>query len=352
MDDQARLRVRLGRLTLSNPLICGSGEPVMTEAGIRAALHAGAAGVIAKSVNEQPAAARQLDGADYCWLDPHGDAASQADRLGSLFCRSGLAQRDGEDWFRAVAAIDRDAAKNGQFVGASIVLGSAEGALDLARLARRSGIRLFEFNVGAPHALEARAGAIENRNDPAELRQLVRQVRDALGDTIMWVKLTGLTPNIPALAQAAMQGGADAVIAMGRFLAMVPCLDDFSPTLSSAAAYGGSWAVPIVCRTLALCRQAIGPDRPLIGTNGIRSGADLLKMMLAGAWATEVLTVVMAEGFGALTRIRGEVLDFLRSRNLSAEEIVGQAADKMRRYDEQPMRPGRWRDFVPAEALP
>jgi dihydroorotate dehydrogenase (NAD+) catalytic subunit len=352
MDDSTRLQVRLGRLALSSPLICGSGEPVMTEAGIRAALRAGAAGVIAKSVNEQTAAARQLDGADYCWLDPHGNAAHTADGSGSLFCRSGLSQRDSEDWFCAIAAIDRDAAKNGQFVGASIVLGSNEGAVDFARLARRTGNRLFEFNVGAPHALEARAGTIENRTDPADLRDLVRQVREGLGeDMLLWVKLTGLTTNIPALAQAATQGGADAVIAMGRFLAMVPNLDDFAPTLSSSAAYGGSWAVPIVCRYLALCRQAVGPNLPLIGTNGVRSGTDLLKMMLAGAWAAEVLTIVMGEGFAALTRIRSEVFEFLRSRDVCAQEMIGKAADKMRRYDEQPIRPGRWQQFVPVETL-
>ena len=56
-----RLTTRIGALSLANPVICASGEPVMTEAGIRAALRAGVAGVIAKSVNEQPAAARQLD---------------------------------------------------------------------------------------------------------------------------------------------------------------------------------------------------------------------------------------------------------------------------------------------------
>jgi dihydroorotate dehydrogenase len=49
-----RLTTVIGGLTLPNPVICGSGEPVMTEAGIRAALAAGAAGVIAKSVNEKP----------------------------------------------------------------------------------------------------------------------------------------------------------------------------------------------------------------------------------------------------------------------------------------------------------
>ncbi len=93
MADDPRLRVWLGRLTLLNPVICSSGEPVMTESGIRAALAAGAAGVIAKSVNEQPAAARQLDHADYAWLDRDHGRIDHADPRGALFCRSGLSQR-------------------------------------------------------------------------------------------------------------------------------------------------------------------------------------------------------------------------------------------------------------------
>ncbi|MGA9865077.1 MAG: dihydroorotate dehydrogenase, partial [Acetobacteraceae bacterium] len=109
---QSRLATTIGGFALPNPVICGSGEPVMTEAGVRAALAAGAAGVIAKSVNEQAAAARQLDRADYAFLDG-----------GSLFNRSGLSQRDAREWFAAIAAIDRDAARSGRFVAASIVLG-------------------------------------------------------------------------------------------------------------------------------------------------------------------------------------------------------------------------------------
>src|SRR6516162_8055712 len=124
-----RLATRIGALQLPNPVICGSGEPVMTETGIRAALRAGAAGVIAKSVNEQPAAARQLDHADYAWLDRNHACIDHADPRGALFCRSGLSQRDHADWFRAIAAIDRDAAHDGQFVAASLVFGGAEGAV-------------------------------------------------------------------------------------------------------------------------------------------------------------------------------------------------------------------------------
>ena len=97
MPDHHRLITRIGSMPLPNPVICGSGEPVMTEAGIRAALAAGAAGVIAKSVNERPEAARQLDLADYTTLHVQGAR--------SLFNRSGLIDRDTADWFRAIAAI-------------------------------------------------------------------------------------------------------------------------------------------------------------------------------------------------------------------------------------------------------
>src|SRR5271170_2495226 len=121
MDD--RLATTIGGMRLRNPVICGSSEPVMTEAGIRAALRAGAAGVIAKSVNERAAA--QLDRADYVELD---EAGAPAVHGVSLFNRSGLAQRDAADWFVAIAAIDRQAAGDGRFVAASIVLAGADGA--------------------------------------------------------------------------------------------------------------------------------------------------------------------------------------------------------------------------------
>jgi dihydroorotate dehydrogenase (NAD+) catalytic subunit len=60
---------RIGRVTLKNPVICGSGEHVMTEAGLRSALAAGVGAVVAKSVNETQAAKDQLDRTDYALLD-------------------------------------------------------------------------------------------------------------------------------------------------------------------------------------------------------------------------------------------------------------------------------------------
>ncbi len=319
----------------------------MTEAGIRAALAAGAAGVIAKSVNEQPAAARQLDRADYAFLRGNAPAL----RGDALFCRSGLSQREAREWFGAVAAIDREAAASGQFVAASIVLGGIEGAELLAGLARAAGLRVFELNVGAPHASEATPGAIAQETDPEALRALVARVRAACEGMQLWVKLTGLSANLPALAVAAGQGGADAVVMMGRFMAMLPDLDTLAPALGTSGAYGGGWALPIVCRFLALSRRATAASVPLLGTNGARNGADVARMALAGAAATEMLSVVMHEGFAALGRSVRELETLLEARGLRFTDLVGRAADALAGYGEQAERPGRWRDFMPAETL-
>jgi len=346
-----RLSIRVGSLQLRNPVICGSGEPVMTEAGIRAALAAGAGSVIAKSVNEQESAARQLDRADYALLDAKGSSTPWNKSAVSLFCRSGLAQREVKEWFSSIARLDGEAQRSGGFVAASVVLASHEGAEKIAGLARSARLRLIELNVGAPHASEAMPGAIAQETDPESLRVLVRRVRAATRDMQLWVKLTGLSNNLPALALAAKDGGADAVIMMGRFMGLVPDLTTFAPVLGTSAAYGGPWALPIVCRFLALSRRTVGDAFPLLGTNGVRSGEDVVRMALAGASAVEVMSVVMQEGFAGITRVIEELGEFLEQRGLRFAQIVGRSADALQTYAQQPDVPGRWKAFVPPESL-
>jgi dihydroorotate dehydrogenase len=347
----ARLAVAVGGLALPNPIICGSGEPVMTEAGIRAALAAGAGGVIAKSINESEAAARQLDRADYVQLTRDNEPTNW-ERGGldhSLLNRSGLGGHDPASWFAAIAALDQGVRAAGRFVAASVILGEPAQAAALAGLAVARGVRVVELNVGAPHASEARAGAITAETDPARLTAVVRQVRAATAGAQLWVKLTGLSDNIAGLASAAKAGGADAVGLMGRFMAMLPDLDTLRPVLGTSAAYGGRWALPITCRWLALTRRAVGREFPLVGTNGARTGRDVARMALAGAGAVELTSAVMQGGFVALTRARDELEAWLIEKNLHLADIVGAAADALGGYGDQPARPGHWQNFIPPE---
>jgi hypothetical protein len=146
------LSVRIGALTLRNPVIAGSGEHTMTEAGIRAALEAGAAAVVAKSGNESEAAKQQLDGADYVLLDarwrplPWGSAPPPD---AQLFCRSGLIQREVSDWLADLAALDREAGTRGAYVVPSLILADLETAAALAARVEAAGLRVLEFNIGA-----------------------------------------------------------------------------------------------------------------------------------------------------------------------------------------------------------
>ena len=65
----ADLGVTVAGLALKNPVIAGSGEATMGLDGMRAALDAGAAAVVAKSTNESADAKRQLASAEYLLLD-------------------------------------------------------------------------------------------------------------------------------------------------------------------------------------------------------------------------------------------------------------------------------------------
>jgi len=349
-DVSTRSHVSIGGLSCRSPVLCGAGEHVMTLSGIRAALAQGVGGVIAKSVNESEAGVRQMDHADYTRLDADLRPTNwnSPDQATSLFNRSGLGGHDPAEWFAAAAALDREVAGNGQFVAGSLILGAPEPAVELAALADASGLRVLEFNMGAPHASEAKPGSITIETDPARAAAIVGRIR-AVFNGQLWIKLTGLSSDLVPLATAARAAGADAVGLMGRFMAMVPDLETLRPVLNTSAAYGGKWALPITCRWLALARRAMGSDAPLYGTNGARDGLDVARMLLAGARGVEMTTAVLEHGFGRLGESVRTLDDWLTQRDLTAEGIIGHAADALETYGGQPERRGRWRAFVPAQ---
>lgn len=331
---QPSLSVDLGPLRLSNPVIAGSSELTITEAGITACVDAGAAAVVAKSINEDPGAARQLDIADYLLVgsDHRPRSWARPDLTDSLLNRSGLAQSSLEEWVAMLGRCEDYARAHSSMVVGSVTVSAPAPAAEIARRMAEV-VRCVELNLSAPHGRESSTGAVRQVGSPDGVASYTRAVRAAV-DCPLIVKLTAQTADVVALATAARDAGADVVALIGRFQGFLPDVDTGEPLLGSAAAIGGGWALPISLYWVSKCHVA-RPDVPLVGTNGARTGDDVVRFLLSGASAVEMVSALLMRGPVALSDAVADVATYLRRRGFSdVRDLVGEATRKARTYSQ------------------
>lgn len=139
----SELATTVARLELKNPVIAGSSEATMDARGIRAAIDAGAAAVVAKSTNESEAAGAQLGAAEYVLLDEALTARplGPAGRSDSLFCRSGLLDEPWGRWLTTLARLDAEASVREAYVVPSLIVADPAEAARRAREVEEAGLR-------------------------------------------------------------------------------------------------------------------------------------------------------------------------------------------------------------------
>ena len=347
------LDVTIGALHLKNPLVAGAAEHLIEEAGVRAAIKAGASVVVMKSTNEVEAAKAQLAAAEYAVFDEtwqRCDWNASAPSSAFIGCRSGLYPGNFDSWLESVSKLDREAAKDDAYVAASLILGDIDHATKMARQIEAAGLRLLELNIGTPYASQAVKGAVATELHPERVTYIVSMMRAAVSMPL-WVKISGQTDRVPELARAAFAAGADSVVMAGRLLGLIPDLDTMRPVLDTTLGVGGYWNLPLTCHWLSLSRGLVGRDRPLIANNGIQNGLDIARVMLAGASAAEISSPVMLRGFDLIGRSLAELKDYLARKNIDARDLIGRAADARKTFAEMPLLQGNWRNYVPQDAL-
>jgi dihydroorotate dehydrogenase (NAD+) catalytic subunit len=330
------LRVALGSLELRNPLICGAGEHVAAYDDIVAAVDAGAAAVVAKSANETEAGRRQWEVAARTFVDDERREVEPSLHA-SIFNRSGLVPTPWAEWIVELARADAQAREAAAYVAASVIPADERELPGLAADVERAGLRWLELNLSAPHSDEAEPGTIERPSAPARAAELTASVRAAVRIPLT-VKLPAEGADVVALARAARDAGADAVVLTGRQMGFLPDLDSRRPVLGTFGAVSGPWSLPIALRWVAKSRLALGPGMPLVGTNGARDGRDVARFLLAGASAVQVASAVIVDGPQAIGRMLGELTAYLESHGLDARDIVGEAADAALSYEEVAVR--------------
>jgi dihydroorotate dehydrogenase (NAD+) catalytic subunit len=190
---------------------------------------------------------------------------------------------------------------------------SAPTAEDFAQLAAEMsvpGVDAIEANISCPN-IEEDGKAFAMRASSTEA--VVRMLRAATS-LPLWVKLTPNTGELPEVARAAELAGADALVVANTILAMAIDLQTFKPCLGNImGGLSGPAIKPIVLRQVYQCARAV--KIPVIGCGGISTTEDAVEYMLAGAAAVQVGTASFVQP-AAMTTIIDGLLRFCEHRDI------------------------------------
>ena len=148
----------------------------------------------------------------------------------------------------------------------------------------------FELNVSCPNV---KAGGMEFGADPVALTQVVRRARAATARPL-FVKLSPTLPDIARTAQTAVDAGADGLTLVNTIPGLVIDVERRRPALGfGTGGVSGTALLPVGVLATWKVRRVVGV--PLVGIGGVRSAADALQYLIAGATLVGVGTAMLRD---------------------------------------------------------
>ena len=183
----------------------------------------------------------------------------------------------------------------------------------VARLVRafaeREEVSALELNVSCPNV----ETGLTMGADPGEISRLLSRVRPLTPKPLI-VKLTPNATDVPAVASAAEDAGADAVSLINTLRGMALDPRTGHPWLGgTTGGVSGPAVGPIALAQVHAVAQAI--EIPIVGMGGVQRGADVLGLMRAGANLVAVGTESFRDPAAGL-RIAGELTELLANSAL------------------------------------
>jgi dihydroorotate dehydrogenase (NAD+) catalytic subunit len=193
---------------------------------------------------------------------------------------------------------------------------------EYADVARRfdalGGVGALELNVSCPNI---KAGGAQFGTD----LRLIAQVVAACRKVTKLPLITKMSPNVVSIApfaRAAADAGSDALSIMNSYPAMAIDIETRQPKLANVTGgLTGPCIKPIAIKLVWEAASAV--NIPVIGMGGIKDAADAIEFMVAGAAAVAVGTANFYEPQTPLQVIAG-LREFLKKHGLKdVREIVG-----------------------------
>ena len=197
-------------------------------------------------------------------------------------------------------------------------------------------VAAIEANISCPN-LEADGMAFAMAPDTTY--EVVSAIRRRTQHPV-WAKLTPNSSDIAAVARACEDAGADAVVMGNAVLGMSIDIRTRKPTLGNVmGGLSGPAIKPIALRMVYQCHRAV--RIPVIGCGGIASAEDAIEFMLAGAQAVQVGTASFIDPGAMAPIVEGLDAYCVENRIEHITELTGavridpQLSDRWLRFAQQ-----------------
>jgi len=298
-----RLAVQIAGLKLPNPTMLAAGILGLSGESLREAVENGAGAVVTKSV---------------C-LKPRSGYANPAVVQVScgLLNAVGLPNPGARDFAEEIKELKRDGVSVP--VIASVFGFSAREFAETARILTEAGADAIELNVSCPHV---RKTGSEIGQSPDLVIKVAERVKNEVDKPVI-VKLTPNVADIAEVAEAAVNGGADAISAINTVRAMAVDVETTRPILANRiGGLSGPAVKPIAVRCVYEIFEAV--EVPVIGCGGVTTWRDAVEFILAGASAVQIGTAVASHGLAVFRSVSRGIESYLRRKGYgSVKEIVG-----------------------------
>ena len=198
---------------------------------------------------------------------------------------------------------------------------------DYAEMARRlgdvEGISGLEMNISCPNL---KAGGSLFAADPKAVFQVTAKVRQATS-SFMMVKLSPNVADIGKIAQAAEEGGADAVSLINTLVGLAIDVRTRTPILGNiTGGLSGPAIKPVGLAMVWKVAQIV--KVPVVGLGGIATAEDALEYLIAGATAVQVGCAHFFDPRAPLKIIEG-ISKYLKAHNRNGvSSLIGSLKTK------------------------
>jgi dihydroorotate dehydrogenase (fumarate) len=148
---------------------------------------------------------------------------------------------------------------------------------------------------------------------------LVQAVREKVSIPLA-VKIGPFFSSLPNFAKRLVEAGADGLVLFNRFLQ--PDIDLNTLDVSAHAVLSDSREVRLPLRWIAILRGVLRCS--LAATSGVHTAADVLKLLLAGADAVQLMSVLMQRGVQQVKELLAGITHWMTQREYeSVEQMKG-----------------------------